>query len=169
MRIVVVALLFLAGPLSFGAYAEEPPEQPEVMPLNESLSKIIAAVNSDAARSLWASGDPAASAGSRASGDPATSGNGFVAQGLVPAEVEVVLHIVAVQSENAKSWNIGIPKYLGYSSEGSPDWTQGTHTVTVKFRNIAFAKSDELIFESGGVMPGGGWQLNVPEESPEQE
>ena len=88
MRIAVAALLLLASPLSFEAYAQDV----EVMPLNESLSAIREAVNGDAGGGSTGGSD------SRAWAD-FFQGLSMETQGLLPAEVEVVLHVVAVQSK----------------------------------------------------------------------
>ena len=149
MRIAVAALLLLASPLSFEAYAQDV----EVMPLNESLSAIREAVNGDAGGEFTDGSD------SRAWAD-FFQGLSIETQGLLPAEVEVVLHVVAVQSKGG-GWSVGIPLFR-VSSTGSPDWTQGSNTLTVKFRNAAFAKSDELIFQS--VMRGTGTAPGDEEE-----
>ena len=100
-------------------------QQQVVMPIADSLSQIMTAVNVDSMRTA-----------------------GDAQWQVLPAEVEIKLHLVATESSGG-GWSIGILNFLELSSEGAEDTTYESNTLTVRFRNTAFAKSDELVFQTG--------------------
>ena len=100
------------------------------MPLEDSLTAIRSALNQLAAERPT---------------EPGTF------HGLVPAEVEIVLQVGAVATEGG-GWSFNILG-IGASSEGSPDQVQTTNTITIRFRNVAFAQDNELISNRGALAP----------------
>ena len=118
----LLALLFIASPSEVAGQ--------DGMPLDESLTVIRNALNQ------LASERPT---------EPGTL------HGLVPAEVEIVLQVGAVHTEDG-GWSFNIFG-VGASSEGSPDQVHTTNTITIRFRNVAFAQNNELISTPGSLAP----------------
>ena len=63
--------------------------------------------------------------------------------GLLPAEVEVAFQLHVVQ-EGGDGFSLNIFDIFTVNSEDS-ETTTSVNTITIKLRNIAFAKDDELI------------------------
>ena len=72
--------------------------------------------------------------------------------GLLPAEVEVVFQLEAIEKDQG-SFSLGVLSLGKFSTEWSGDMTQAGNTITIRFRNIAFSKTDELLGANPNLLP----------------